>query len=126
MATAMHSDGHRVWPRRPRRADRRPPPTRLRPPRRAGTSGGRESWRYLSTPAGISPSGYLDGTFWGSLRMKRPVQKTSHRAAVPLLVLMLFASACGARFKDTQVAAKSGASTNGGLGGATTASTEAS
>src|SRR5437764_15067858 len=67
--------------------------------------------------------------------MKRPCQKTSGqktsgqktsgRAVVPLLVLMLFASACGARFKDTQVAAKSGSSTNGGLGGATTASTEA-
>jgi branched-chain amino acid transport system substrate-binding protein len=57
--------------------------------------------------------------------MKRPFQKPTGRAVVPLLVLMLFASACGARFKDTQVAAKSGSSANGGLGGATTANTEA-
>jgi branched-chain amino acid transport system substrate-binding protein len=56
--------------------------------------------------------------------MKRPFHKTC-RTAVPLLVLMLFASACGARFKDTQVASKRGSSANGGLGGATNTDTGA-
>jgi len=48
--------------------------------------------------------------------------KRNMRAAVPLLVMMLLATACGARFKNTEVSAKKGAAANGGLGGNETSS----